>query len=69
MLNQIPTEIIITVFSVIGILTGYVWNAQSRRISRIEEIQYHRPCVDIERIVVELRTDIKWIKQKISKIN
>ena len=67
MISIIPLEITIGSFSLIGILTGYIWNTHNKRISQIEKVQSNRPCVDIERIIVELRTDIKWIKQKLNR--
>lgn len=66
-MSLIPPEITIASFSLIGILTGYVWNSQNKRICKIEKVQYDRPCSKVSRIIVEMRTDIKWIKCKLRK--
>jgi len=66
MLNYIPSEISIASFSLIGVLTGYIWNNQSKRISKIENIQTARPCNSIHLKIIEMQTDIRWIKNRIN---
>lgn len=67
MLQNIPSEITITSFSFVGLLTGYIWNAQEKKIKEIREVQKLRPCNVIHLKITEIQTDIKWIKQKLKK--
>lgn len=68
MIEFIPPEITIASFSTIGILTGYIWNNQGKRIDKIERVQKERPCNIIHLQLAEMQTDVKWIKQKINEI-
>lgn len=65
MLSTIPPEISIASFSLIGVLTGYIWNAQSKRISENKKILEKLPCNSVCSQIIEIRTDIKWIKAKL----
>ena len=67
MTSTIPPELTIGAFSVIGVLTGYIWNSQSKRIDKISEIQKNLPCNIIHLKITEMRNDIKWIKESIKK--
>ena len=67
MLSNIPPEITITSFSLIGVLTAYVWNDQSGRIKRIEEEQQKCPFPNIKVDIAEMKTDIKWILKNMQK--
>ena len=65
MLNSIPPEITIASFSFIGILTGYIWNDQSKKIDAIKKVQEARPCHIVSNTLAQIQTDIKWIKKNI----
>jgi len=64
MIQTIPAEITIGSFSLIGILTGYIWNQQGKRINKIIEIQERRPCNTICAKIGKIQTDIEWIKKE-----
>jgi len=65
MLNSIPQELTLGSFSLVGILTGYIWNNQSKRIKGIEKFQKTLPCNKISNLITEMKTDIKWIKRNL----
>jgi len=65
MLNSIPQELTLGSFSLVGILTGYIWNNQSKRIKGIEKIQNNLPCNKVSNLISEMKTDIKWIKKNL----
>lgn len=65
MFQTIPSEITITSFSLIGILTGYIWNTQSKYISDNKKALENLPCNSVCSQIIEIRTDIKWIKAKL----
>ena len=65
MLNSIPPELTLGSFSLVGILTRYIWNSQSKRIKVIEKIQRELPCNKISNLISEMKTDIKWIKRNL----
>lgn len=67
MLSNIPPEITIASFSLVGILTGYVWNDQNKRICKIEEEQNKCPFPNIKIDIAEMKTDIKWILRNMKK--
>jgi vacuolar-type H+-ATPase subunit F/Vma7 len=63
MISSIPPEITITSFSIIGVLTGYIWNYQSKSISEIKKKQDERPCNVICVKIEKIQNDIQWIKE------
>lgn len=65
MLQNIPPEITIFSFSAVGILTGYIWNDQSKKIDAIKKVQESRPCHIIAETLAEIQTDISWIKRNL----
>jgi hypothetical protein len=67
MIVNIPPEITIASFSLIGILTGYIWNNQGKKIDKIIKIQENRPCNIICGRIEAIQTDISWIKERIKK--
>lgn len=67
MITGIPTEITIASFSLVGVLTGYIWNSQSKRIDRIVKIQSSLPCNVICSQIGTIKNDIQWIKEEIKK--
>jgi hypothetical protein len=67
MIDYIPPEITIASFSVIGVLTGYIWNSQSKRIDEIKRVQQSRPCKEIYSHIEAIKVDICWIKKALSK--
>lgn len=67
MLSNIPPEITITSFSLIGVLTAYVWNDQNKRICKVEEDQSKCPFPNIKVDIAEMKTDIKWILKNMQK--
>ena len=67
MIANIPPEITIASFSVIGILTGYVWNDQSCRIKKMEEEVAKCPMPALKIDIAEMKTDIKWILKNMQK--
>jgi hypothetical protein len=67
MLQNIPPEISIASFTAIGVLTGYIWNDQSKKIDAIKKVQESRPCSVIHLRIEKMATDIEWIKRNIKK--
>jgi hypothetical protein len=67
MIANIPPEITIASFSLVGMLTGYVWNDQAKRIATLEQEQNACPFPKMNVVIAEMRTDIKWIKQNLEK--
>ena len=67
MIQSIPPEITIGSFSVIGVLTGYIWNTQSKRIDELKKKQNDRPCSQICVYIEAIKTDISWIKKELKK--
>lgn len=65
MIENIPTEITIASFSFITIFIGYIWNDQKKEIQTIKDVQEKRPCNIIARTLVEIQTDITWIKKNL----
>jgi len=68
MIANIPPEITIASFSFVGILTGYIWNDQTKRIKKIEEEQQKCPFPNVRMDLAIIKTDLKWIKQEFEKI-
>jgi len=67
MIASIPSEITIASFSLIGILTGYVWNDQSIRIKKLEHDLEKCPMPMLKVDIAEMKTDIKWILKNMQK--
>jgi hypothetical protein len=67
MIANIPPEITIASFSLVGMLTGYVWNDQNKRICKIEEDQNALPIASIHSDIAQMKTDIDWIKKYLIK--
>jgi len=67
MLSNIPTEITLASFSIIGILTGYVWNDQSGRLRKLESEIEKCPMPALKVDIAEIKTDIKWILKNMQK--
>lgn len=67
MLTNIPPEITLASFSLIGILTGYVWNDQSGRIKKLEVDVGKCPMPALKIDIAEMKTDIKWILKNMQK--
>jgi hypothetical protein len=65
MIQNVPPEITIASFSAIGILTGYIWNDQSKKIDAIKKLQEGLPCHIIAKTLAIIQTDIQWIKRNI----
>jgi hypothetical protein len=57
-LENIPSEITIGSFSIIGILTGYIWNIQGKKIDGIKKIQDSRPCGIIATDIASIKNDL-----------
>ena len=68
MLMNIPPEITIASFSLVGILTGYVWNDQNKRIIKIEEEQTKCPFPKVRTDLAIIKTDLKWLKEEFKHI-
>lgn len=68
MLQYIPVEITLGSFSLIGVLTAYIWNTQNKQIKDLQETQKQRPCNLIEIEITQIKTDVKWIKKNIEKL-
>jgi hypothetical protein len=67
MLSGIPTEITIASFSLVGILTGYVWNDQNARIKKLENHTTSCPFPKIQIHIATIATDVQWIKKELEK--
>ena len=67
MIQTIPIEIAIGSFSLVGVLTGYIWNNQSKRIDTIIKTQSTRPCGIIAQNIESIKNDIEWIKRELDK--
>lgn len=67
MLQNIPPEITIASFSAVGVLTGYIWNLQGKKIEKITKIQETRPCNTVCNKIYEIQRDIDWIKKVLDK--
>jgi len=65
MLQNIPPEISIISFSAIGVLTGYIWNDQSKKIDAIKKVQDARPCHIVAKTLAQIQNDIEWIKKNL----
>lgn len=68
MISYIPPEITIGSFSLIGVLTAYIWNNQAKRIKRLEKKQEECPLPNVFVSIAEIKNDIKWIKDQIIKL-
>lgn len=67
MLQNIPTEITLASFSIISVLTGYIWNNQSKRIKHVEGEIERCPFPNIKRDIAKIQNDIEWIKKYLIK--
>lgn len=67
MIQTIPIEIAIGSFSLVGVLTGYIWNNQSKRIDAIVQVQNTRPCSIIAQNLESIKNDLAWIKRELDK--
>jgi hypothetical protein len=67
MLANLPPEITIGSFTIIGTLTAYIWNSQGKRIDEIKKVQESRPCPRIAANIEAIKTDISWIKSELTK--
>jgi len=65
MLQNIPPELSLASFSAIGILTGYIWNDQSKKIDALKKVQEARPCHIVANTLAQIQTDIEWIKKNL----
>ena len=63
MLQSIPPEISIASFSLIGVLTGYIWNEQNKKIKAILKVQEERKCDVVCSDIKSIKTDIAWVKE------
>jgi hypothetical protein len=67
MISNIPPEFTIGSFSLIGVLSAYVWNDQSVRIKKLENDVEKCPFPNIKVDIAEIKTDIKWILKNMQK--
>jgi len=67
MLANIPPEISIASFSLLGILTGYIWNDQNKRISVLEKEQKECAVPAIKQDIAQIKNDISWLKEFLIK--
>lgn len=67
MLASVPTEILTGGFAIIGTLTAYVWNAQSKSISELKRKINDKPCLTVCSHIEAIRVDIDWIKRTLKK--
>lgn len=63
----LPPEITIVSFSIVGVLTSYVWNDQTKRIKNLENHTLQCGIPKIKSHLAVIETDIKWIKQNLKK--
>lgn len=66
-MEEISTKIVIYGISIAGVLVGYIWNEQGKRIARIIKKQESRPCNIICNKIGKIQTDIDWIKKMLEK--
>lgn len=69
MISNIPLEITLGSFSIVGILTGYVWNNQSGRIRELENEQKKCLLPYVRSDIAIIKTEIIWIKDNLRKRN
>ena len=67
MISSIPPEITIASFSVIGILTGYVWNDQNKRIKKLEDDIDTCPFPAVKEDIACIKNDVEWVKKYLVK--
>lgn len=63
MIQNIPVELTMASFSLVGVMTGYIWNNQSKRIDELKKKINEKPCNQICSHIEAIRTDIDWIKK------
>lgn len=63
----VSPEISMASFSLIGILTGYIWNNQSKRIAKLEREHGLCPFPEMKSDIAQMKTDIDWIKKYLIK--
>jgi hypothetical protein len=69
MLSSIPPEITIGSFSLVGVLTGYIWNKQSKQLNDIEKHIESCPFPCMKSDIATMKNDIKWIKEMVKNRN
>lgn len=62
MFLNIPPEITIASFSLVGVLVGFVWNSQEKRIKKLECDVEKCPFPDIKTDIAQIKTDVSWLK-------
>jgi len=67
MIQNIPSEMTIASFALIGTLTAYIWDNQAKRIKSLETEQQKCPLPRIKVDIAEMKTDIKWILKNMQK--
>lgn len=67
MLSQIPVELSIGAFSLVGGFSAYIWNSQDKRISKLECDNDSFPFPQIKQDLAQMKTDIEWIKKFLIK--
>lgn len=67
MIQNIPIEITLGSFTIIGAMTAYIWNNQGKKIDGIIKIQEARPCNSICGKIGQIQNDIDWIKKEMEK--
>lgn len=67
MLQNISPEITIASFSIIGVLSAYIWKDQNKRICNLEDHDKTFPLVAIREDISRMRTDIEWLKKFLIK--
>lgn len=62
------TNIVLGLASVVGVLTGYIWNDQNKKIGQLfEHVKDCQSPYVIGKLDV-LKNDIDWIKGKIARL-
>lgn len=67
MLQNIAPEITIASFSIIGLLTGYIWRDHEKRLCVVEKIQKEVLLIEVRYNIAKILTDIDWIKKYLLK--
>ena len=67
MLQNIPLEITVASFSAVGVLTGYIWNNQNKRIKKVEDDIEKCPFPEIKKDIGKIQNDIAWLKKYLIK--
>ena len=67
MINSIPLEITVCSFSLVGVMTGYIWNSLEKRLKKCEQDICKIPTLEIKESIVSIQKDIDWIKKYLIK--